>query len=228
VVLPRTEWKDLMVLRPERQLDISETVQWSEKMRRAIMSKAPDDMPALIHGHSDHRHVAWAAIPDVGHKYASGGIIGLGCWLPSDITLPEKGFLGALFMQLEEVDGVKLRIDSMGLKGLQTSTWCNPSTTWATVTPIALDRWPKHNKSAEDIIVDSLKAMQLPEPIRVNCSNQSPIKKAANARKYPSRKANRYITHAVIQWPVSIVGPLLIGADRYFGSGLCRPLRVGG
>ena len=89
-VYPASEWGDLMVLRPERQLDITNTAKWTDRVRRAVMSKAEDNMPALIHGHGDYRHVAWTAIPDVGHRYASGNILGLGCWLPSDVSLEER------------------------------------------------------------------------------------------------------------------------------------------
>ena len=221
---PSTQWGDLMVLRPERQLNSANTAKWADKMRRAVMSKAPDEMPALIHGHGNHRHVAWAAIPDVDHMYASGMILGVGCWLPSDITLEERGFLGSLMMKVSDLDGIKFQLDPIGLKGLQASTWSRASRTWATATPIALDRWPKHKKSAEDIVTQSLVEMGLPEPNRIECENHSPIKGAANARKYCSRHGNRFITHSVIEWNKPVSGPLLIGADRYFGSGLCRPL----
>lgn len=221
---PATEWGDLMVLRPERQLEAADSVKWADRMRRAVMSKAEDDMPALIHGHGDHRHVAWTAIPDVGHKHASGKILGLGCWLPSDASLEERGLLGSLLMRISDLDGVKFQLDPVGLKGLQASTWSRPSRLWATTTPIALDRWPKRNKPAEAIVVQSLLAMGLPEPMRVTCDSQSPVIGSADARKFPSRRGNRFIIHAVIEWEKPVAGPLLIGADRYFGSGLCRPL----
>ncbi|WP_028583706.1 type I-G CRISPR-associated protein Csb2 [Desulfogranum mediterraneum] len=221
---PSTEWGDLMVLRPEYQLDLSRAPQWTDKMRRAVMSKASDDMPAFIHGHGDHRHVAWAAIPDVGHRFASGRILGLGCWVPSDVSLEERGLLGSLLMRVTELNGLKLEIDQVGLKGLRRSTWSRPSPIWSTVTPIALDRWPKKTFPPEMVVANSLSAMGLPKPERIMCSNHSQVKGAANARKYPSRRGNRFITHALIEWAEPIVGPLLIGADRYFGGGLCRPL----
>jgi CRISPR-associated protein Csb2 len=219
-----TEWGDLMVLRPERQLEITNGIMWADKMRRAVMSKAEDNIPALIHGHGDHRHVAWTAIPDVGHKYASGRILGLGCWLPSDASIEERGLLGSLLMKVSDLDGVKFQLDPVGLIGLQASTWNRASRIWATATPIALDRWPKRNKPSEEIVLQSLLAMGLPEPTRVICDSHSPVLGAANARRYPSRHGNRFITHAVIEWNKLVSGPLLIGADRYFGSGLCRPL----
>lgn len=225
---PSLHWGDLMALRPSKQLAIEHTPMWTEKIRNAVMSKAADDIPALIHGHDDHRHVAWTALPDVGHRYASGGILGLGCWLPDDVTLSERGLIGSLLMRISNVGGIDFQLDPVGLKGLQRSTWSRPSRTWSSVTPIALDRWPKRNNPPEKIITKSLMTMGLPRPLKVVCSNHSPIKSAANPRKYPARKGNRFITHATIEWDTPVEGPILIGADRYFGGGLCRPLTQGG
>ena len=221
---PSTEWGDLLVVRPERQLAMAQTARWADKMRRAVMSHAGEDVPAFIHGHGVHRHVAWAAIPDVGHTYASGMILGLGCWLPADATLAERGLVGSLLLRVSDLEGIRLQLDPVGLKGLQASTWSRASRVWATATPMALDRWPKNKRPAEDIVRQSLAGLGLPEPLRVACANLPSVKGAVNARNYPARNGNRFITHAVIEWERPVVGPLLIGADRYFGSGLCRPL----
>ena len=224
---PATEWGDLMVVRPERQLAMTQTVRWADKMRRAVMSRAGDDVPPIIHGHGAHRHVAWAAIPDVGHRHASGMILGVGCWLPADVTLEERGLVGSLLMRVTDLEGIRLQLDQVGLKGLQGATWSRPSRVWATATPMALDRWPKRNLPAEEIVKGSLVAMGLPEPDRVVCDGLSPVRGAVRAREYPARNGNRFITHAIIEWARPVTGPLLIGADRYFGSGLCRPLADG-
>ena len=222
-VYPSAGWGELMTLRPERQLDARLTAHWADRMRRAVMSQAPTAMPALLHGHGEERHVAWAAIPDVGHPYASGGILGLGCWCPADITLEERGLLGACLMRVSAVDGLRLELDAVGLKGLQSATWSRPARRWCSVTPIALDRWPKKRLSAETIISNSLQAMGLPAPANIECLSYSPLKGCPHASQYPSRRGNRFITHAVIEWDRAISGPLLIGADRFFGGGLCRP-----
>ncbi len=222
-VYPTAGWGELMTLRPERQLDVRLTPQWTDRLRRAVMSQAPPVMPALIHGHGEDRHVAWAAIPDVGHAYATGGILGLGCWCPADITLEERGLLGACLLRVTEVDGLRLELDRVGLKGLQTATWSRPARRWSSVTPIALDRWPKKRLSAETILSDSLRYLGLPAPANIECLSYSPLKGCPHASQYPSRRGNRFITHAVIDWEQAIGGPLLIGADRFFGGGLCRP-----
>lgn len=222
-VYPSAGWGELMVLRPERQLDARQTPHWTDRFRRAVMSQAPADMPPLIHGHGDARHVAWAAIPDVGHPYASGGILGLGCWLPVDVTPEERGLLGASLMRVTELDGIRLELDSVGLKGLQPATWGRPARRWTSVTPIALDRWPKKRLTAETILSNSLQKMGLPAPASLECLSYSPIKGSPHASHYPARRGNRFVTHAIIAWDRPVAGPLLIGADRFFGGGLCRP-----
>ena len=188
------------------------------------MSKAAEPVSSFIHGHGNHRHLAWAALPDVGHQYASGNILGLGCWLPANATSEEKGLIGSLMMQLTQVKGLAVQLDPNALKGLQAATWSSPSRDWATAIPIALDRWPKRSSPTEAIIRQSLVDQGFPPPERVECGNLSPFKGAINARKYTSRKGGRFITHAVFSWTQPVAGPILIGADRYFGGGLCRPL----
>lgn len=226
VYYPNVRWAELMYLRPIRQLDGQKAVRWSEALRGAIMASIAEDIPPLVSGHASERHIAWAAIPDVGHKYAQGGLLGLGCWLPADISLSECGLLWEHLNQIQEVNGIQLVHDKDGLRGLQYSTWANPSCQWGSVTPIALDRWPKKHYPAEQIIVESLHRMGLPTPLSVECSNLSAFIGACPTNRYHTRKQNRQLTHAVIRWDKPVAGPLLIGAERFFGGGLCRPIKT--
>jgi len=221
---PLERWGDLMSLRPSRQLDGRVAVRWTEALRSAIMASIAEDIPPLVSGHASARHVAWAAIPDVGHKYAQGGLLGLGCWLPADISQPECGLLWEHLNRLPGVKGVQLVHDRQGLKGLDYNTWASPSCQWGTITPIALDRWPKKNYPAEQVIADSLCRMGLPSPLSIECSSMSAFLGACPSNRYHSRKQNRQLTHAVIRWEKPVAGPLLVGADRFFGGGLCRPI----
>ncbi|MCP4114193.1 MAG: type I-U CRISPR-associated protein Cas5/Cas6 [Desulfobacteraceae bacterium] len=219
-----TEWGDLIALRPNRTLDIHETSKWTDLMRKAVLSIGGDELPGLIHGHKCHRHLAWAAIPDVGHSHAKGHILGLGCWLPKEITEKERLMVVDLMTQVTNVKGIKMEFDHQRLKGLQTRTWSAKSRFWTTVTPAALDRWPKKD-SPENIIREHISQRGLPAPVNVICSSYSPVTGAAIAhfKKYACRRGSRYICHVQIEWKNPVEGPLLIGAERYFGGGLCRP-----
>lgn len=221
---PIMRWFDLMILRPNRQLDGQNTVRWCESLRKAMMASIAEDIPPLISGHGSERRIAWTAIPDVGHKYAQAGILGLGCWLPTDISGNESALLWQHLNKIKNLNGTCLVHDLKGLKGLQFNTWANPSHIWGTVTPIALDRWPKRNYSAEQIIVESIERQGLPAPLSIECSSQSAFFGASPTFRYKTRNQNRLLTHAVIRWNKLVGGPLLLGAERFFGGGLCRPI----
>jgi len=111
---------------------------------------------------------------------------------------------------------------------------------FATATPIVLDRHLK-KKGAErdDEIAEQIAAgcrnIGLPEPISIVPDKHSGITGAPSA--YPSGKspswmrwrlppslASRQITHAVIEFEEPVDGPVILGAGRFAGLGLCRPL----
>ena len=221
---PSAGWGDLLVLRPEHRITVEKTALWADKLRRAVMSHIADPIPEIIHGHESHRHVAWTALPDADHKYADGHILGLGVWMPKGATPAERGMVGAPMLRLREVDGVSVSLPDRKIKGLQPQTWSNPSRVWATATPIVLDRQPRRTFTAEQSISDSVEALGLPPPVQVEVSRYSPIKGIPRSNGFRLRKPGRLYTHAVIEFDRPIAGPLLIGAERYFGLGLCRPM----
>jgi CRISPR-associated protein Csb2 len=127
--------------------------------------------------------------------------------------------------------------------------------TWATCTPIVLDRHIKAKASADrDLEVRNLIARachnaELPSPARVvigsgeatreelaiAADKHSAIRGAASA--YPSGRAphwtgwrlpeslaSRQLTHAVLQFENPVSGPVILGAGRFLGLGLCRAL----
>jgi CRISPR-associated protein Csb2 len=42
--------------------------------------------------------------------------------------------------------------------------------------------------------------------------------------RLPSSLANRQLTHVVIHFNAPVDGPVILGAGRFLGMGLCRPL----
>ena len=115
-----------------------------------------------------------------------------------------------------------------------------PAQIFATVTPIALDRHLKQKGEArlEEVatqIARCCRNIGLPEPDAVGPDKHSAIEGAPSA--YPSGKspawtnwrlprslASRQITHAVIRFAEPVEGPVILGAGRFVGLGLCRPL----
>jgi CRISPR-associated protein Csb2 len=42
--------------------------------------------------------------------------------------------------------------------------------------------------------------------------------------RLPSSLASRFLTHAVIRFSEPVEGPVILGAGRFVGLGLCRPI----
>jgi CRISPR-associated protein Csb2 len=124
---------------------------------------------------------------------------------------------------------------------LRPETWtadldpdAEPALRWATVTPIAFDRHPRGADPWPEIEASIRAATQrigLAELLEsVALSPVSPFAGAPTNRGFPNlqRKAggNVHHTHALLTFRSPVVGPVLLGAGRYRGYGLCRPLRT--
>jgi CRISPR-associated protein Csb2 len=131
------------------------------------------------------------------------------------------------------------------LATLRRSRWSGPARRWATVTPIALDgecdRFndpspsvrAKAMRTAHKLVLRavqrSLGATVDPAEIVVELRFDPPVVGAAALDDVPRyRRAGharpRQLIHAVITLPQPIQGPLVVGAGRHLGLGLCMPL----
>lgn len=125
-------------------------------------------------------------------------------------------------------------------RSLDSALYIRPARTFATVTPIVFDRHLKAKGAArqEEIatqIAVACRNVGLPEPEAVVADKHSSIEGAPAA--YPSAKsppwmrwrqppslASRQLTHAVIRFAQPVEGPVILGAGRFMGLGLCRPV----
>jgi len=108
---------------------------------------------------------------------------------------------------------------------------------WATVTPIALDRHSAarskgaYREECLSIISDSVRAVLSDSgvAVAVELTDISPFYGAPSPVEFPRLKRKdgtpRRQVHAVIHFSRPVIGPLLIGAGRYRGYGLCRPFQ---
>jgi len=128
-----------------------------------------------------------------------------------------------------------------GLLNLRVDTWCRPSMQWVSVTPLALDRHPGdlHDSNsvrqarayaeAEASVRKSCLHIGLPEPVNVQVLPASPFagsRKAKHYPPYPSEpgRARRQLVHASLEFDAPVGGPVLLGAGRFVGLGLFRPV----
>ncbi len=124
-------------------------------------------------------------------------------------------------------------------RSLSPEPYLRPARVWASVTPVVLDRHLKRNGEGEirDIIADACERAGLPrpDPDRIQTGKHSAIEGAPSARpsagappwtrwKVPKSLATRSLVHAVIDFGRETKGPVLLGAGRFTGLGLCRRL----
>jgi CRISPR-associated protein Csb2 len=120
-------------------------------------------------------------------------------------------------------------------KSLQPGRYAARARRWATVTPIALDRHPKAVGDLEDGLRLACERIGLPRPERVVAAKHAAISGAPSASpsarapdwtgwRLPDRLAGRRLTHAVLEFPEAVHGPVVLGAGRFLGLGLCLPI----
>jgi len=148
------------------------------------------------------------------------------------------GRLGAL--HLERIT------DEDPRRTLAPAWWTRPACRWGSVTPVALDRNPgdlsssdpeesrRAARAAEELVMQACQHIGLPTPRWVEIIRRSLFDAAPAARHYmpfprKSAKGNgfsRVCVHIELCFEEPVAGPVVIGAGRYFGIGLCcgRPM----
>lgn len=124
---------------------------------------------------------------------------------------------------------------------LRPGRWCATANVWGSVTPVLLDRFPDKDDPVEiaQTIALSCKNIGLSDLVEIELHKYSPVNGAPDA--YPARGnasrpdwsfpagsslAARPRRHVVLRFASPVRGPVLIGAGRYRGFGLCLPLRT--
>ena len=238
---------DFLVLRRESGsgLALVSVLRLTEAMRGSVLAAANDPPLEALSGHgpgggpSRRPHVAYVPLPDVGHPHADGHLLGLAAILPAGLQDGERevciralalaadrpltlGRLGAWTLA-SEPPGAAVR------RGLQPATWLRPSRRWASVTPVVLDRFPKKEGDAEATVALACERAGLPRPSEVISVPVSPVLGVPAARDFPPfpgvrSGSRRWHTHAILVFDEPVAGPVLLGAGRFRGYGLFRPL----
>ncbi|MDD3609654.1 MAG: type I-U CRISPR-associated protein Csb2 [Halothiobacillaceae bacterium] len=123
---------------------------------------------------------------------------------------------------------------------LKPAIYTDAACRFATVTPIVLDRYLKKQGEARieeisELVAAACERISLPRPIAVFPDKHSALQGAVSAYpsgrgpawmnwRLPDSMAGRQLTHAVIEFSEPVEGPLLLGAGRFLGMGLCRSL----
>jgi CRISPR-associated protein Csb2 len=209
---------------------------------------------SLLTGHSpggeplQKAHVAFLPLGFVGNPHADGRMPGIALALPNEMAVDVRAdVLRAAVgvckegLKLGQLGAWKLVPSTMSrpLETLQPATWTahpDGATHWSTVTPIAYDHHPKSKAKAEylaevaEMIRAGCERIELPRPREVIVTPVSAHLGAPPAHAFPRLRrkdgSERRHTHAILVFDEPVCGPLLIGAGRYRGYGLCRPMGV--
>lgn len=127
---------------------------------------------------------------------------------------------------------------------LRSSVWQRSSRRWVSATPIALPRHPgrlvggtapaqaKAWELAEATVAAACAHVGLPEPLGVEVALRPYIVGARQARHFPAfsqkgrdgKPVRRQLVHASLTFERPVAGPLMLGAGRFMGLGLMRPM----
>jgi CRISPR-associated protein Csb2 len=199
-------------------------------------------------------HVAFFPLPFVGAKHADGHLMGMAVAIPRALQLQSetrdadlRRTIGALlFRDTGDEKVIHLRrshVWDWELERekreyppltLRAATWTGPAREWASVTPVVLHHYPKRNREndVQRILVQAFESAGLPLPVEIHVHPVSLFEGAGHAQSMPQfteggESLCRYQVHIIVQFPVRVTGPVLVGRGRYRGYGLLRPVEVG-
>lgn len=237
-----------------RRMGLETTLQLTGKLRNAVVKRCPEPVPEWVSGHtragrpSQEPHLAFLPLPFAGSEHADGHLLGLALAVPNSISPAEVGRCLSPLLGTDE-DGSLRRVrlyDGSNFEwllemeerdsppvALRSDTWTQPDRHWATVTPIVFDRHPKGQDreiQAEQMVAEACQRIGLPRPVDVVLTQVSlhlgvPYSRAFPAMSRKSGEGRRQHLHAVLTFAEPVGGPIILGAGRYRGYGMCRPAR---
>ncbi len=238
---------------PYRQLDLTRALAVCRRWRQALLSRSNDlhsELRSILAGHDPDGaplqgpHLAFAPLGFVGREHADGRLLGMGIALPAGLAPQDRRSILAAVGRVHELKLGRLGVwrteaivASRSAYNLRAATWtAHPegAAQWSTVTPIAFDSHPKSEdrgvsqSEVASMIRRSCERVGLPAPREVIVTPVSAHLGAPPAHEFPrlERKDGslRRHAHAILIFDERVRGPILLGAGRYRGYGLCRPL----
>lgn len=208
-------------------------------------------LPWVGHAHADGRIMGAAvSIPDSLDESSRRAVLrAVGTWESEagaeSAARSDHYRLRLVMGRSGEVDMKRLTGFEPTLDTLRTRTWSRPSRRWASATPVALPTNPgplstgtaaarsKAWAKAEQAVIDSCRHVGLPEPSAVTVSLDPFIRGVRPAAHFPAFRQHgrdgqpvaRRLVHASVTFEQPVAGALALGAGRYFGLGLMRPVR---
>lgn len=248
-----------------RTFGLESTPQVVNALRSLIMSESTvQPVPTWIGGHEPNGAklqselhmalipLAFVGRPDVrNERFADGHLLGVGILLPRTVPYRDRAkvFSPILFDdQTNQPKKLELKIGGAGVWTvvretdlspkwtLRTSTYTTASASWASVTPVLLDRMPKTDRVKDPavwreevaaIVSRSCENAGLPAPIAVRVEKtpffDGSLRAMPGQGGFPQLRKDKFQVHVQIEFDKPVEGPVLLGAGRFRGYGLMRP-----
>lgn len=248
------DWIVLELEPSHRYLPVTRTVELARVLRESVLSHARDPLPEGVSGHlpdgtpTGSPHIAFLALPNVGHEHADGRIMGLAVALPYELdTVARDATLRGIGSWERERDGGPLQL-TMGRGGvvemrrrrppfalvsLRQPVWSRRSRWWSSATPVALPTHPGNLRRgspaararawarAADAVAKSCEHVGLPRPVDVRVSLVSSVVGARPANDFPVFRQGRGANGGVVRRLVHAAVEFAepVGGPLVLGSG---------
>jgi CRISPR-associated protein Csb2 len=246
---PETVFGEMVIFRRARgpRLPLHAFGKLTHAVRGALLALAGPHPQEIISGHvadgspSQRPHVAIIPLANLDHQYADGDVMGFAVVLPrrlSRFSDPERRHVMQALVQLENVtmgQAGAWRVERLtaesSQKSLQGDEYTGPAKRWATATPMVLDYVPKErpDRDLDSIVRLACERIGLPAPVNVEAGQASPLRGVPPSGHFQPVANGRQLrlpwTHVAVEFEQSVRGPIILGAKRYLGYGLCRRLR---
>lgn len=198
--------------------------------------------PGWFHGHNisqsggEWQLARILPLPNVGHPYSDSRIHGVALWVPPGVNEMDARRIGEAARAVDHLtgitDGLALadhRDQRRSVWATNPRRWTSPSRQWASVFPAVSDRHhgPRRRLTVDDIARWCRQA-GIPAPIAVRLSRKPLISGGIDLSRpetaRPGHTQTRPWTHFEIFFEEKIRGPVVIGAARSYGLGLCAPV----
>lgn len=234
---------DVVWLRLHGSLSGRHVLHLTQALRGAVLTAyerhvagSAEDVPAVLHGHGlsgpDYEHVAWLALPDVGHPNAAGRIHGAAIVLPGDTDAETR-------------EGVRSAVQAIGQLHLPGGTaidvsphagetrpraaiprrWTRPAQTWQSAFPVVHERFVRPRPDLHEI-ARWCRHAGFPAPVAARVCRVPIAPGAVSLMPHEakrSRDERRPYSHLELQFAEPVRGPMALGHLRHFGVGLMMP-----
>lgn len=210
-----------------------------------VCGHQPDGKPSTL------SHLAIVPMAFAGYPNADGRLMGFGLIPPAGrVLLDDNDFCSAIRALLAgERAELTLKLGRTGelrltpsfdakAASLRPARYCGTARRWTTLTPLILDRHLKDGDGMaemEEIVRRaSLRATGIAAR-GVVVHKHAAVEAAPSAEpsgraprwtgwNVPERLRSRRLVHATIEFEQEVTGPVLLGAGRFYGLGLCLPV----